>query len=222
MQEDARVQMLALYQALQRIGIVAVTRVELSISHHQVVLQGDEEARRSGVALPAGAAAELVVDPPALVLVGADHIEAAQFDHALAEADVGPAARHVRRDRHSAALPCPRDDRRFALVVAGIEDFVGHVRQQRAETLGIRDAGGADQNRLADRVRPADLGHHGLFLLGLRREDDVRMIDADHRAVGRYGLDLQAVDAEELQRLRGGGAGHAAYHRVQRRPGAGA
>ena len=137
-----------------------------------------KKRERSGVALTAGAAAELVVDAPALVLVRADHIEAAQFDDAVAEADVGPAARHVRRDRHGAALACPRDDRRLALVVAGVEDLVGHVRQQRTETLGIRDAGGADQHRLAGRVRPADLGHHGLFLLrpssGRRRPDDRR------------------------------------------------
>ena len=164
MQENSRVQTLSLYQALQRVGIVAITFVELAISHHQVVLEGDEEARGSGVSLTAGAAAELVVDTPALVLVCADHIKAAQFDDAVAEADIGPAARHVRRDRHGAALPCTRDNRGFALIVARVEHLVRHVRQQRTEPFGIRDAGGANQHRLAGRVRPADLGHHGLLL----------------------------------------------------------
>jgi hypothetical protein len=54
-QEDARVEVLSLNQALERVGIVAVTRVEFSVSHHQVVLERDEEARRSGIALTAGA-----------------------------------------------------------------------------------------------------------------------------------------------------------------------
>ena len=44
---------------------------------HQIVLQRQEEVRMAGVALAAGAAAELVVDAPALVALGADHVEAA-------------------------------------------------------------------------------------------------------------------------------------------------
>ena len=71
----------------------------------------------------------------------------------------------------------------------------GTSAQQRAEAFGIRHAGGAHQHRLAGRVRPADLGHHGLLFLSLCREDNVRMIHADHRAVGRDRLHLQAVDA---------------------------
>jgi hypothetical protein len=88
-----------------------------------------KKARRSGVALAAGAAAELVVDAPALVLVCADHIKPPQLDNAVAKADVGSAARHVRRNCDGAALSCPSDNRRLALVVAGIENLVGHVRQ---------------------------------------------------------------------------------------------
>ena len=39
---------------------------------HEVVLGGEEEARLAGVALAAGAAAQLVVDPARLVALGAD------------------------------------------------------------------------------------------------------------------------------------------------------
>ena len=38
----------------------------------EVVLGGEEEARLAGVALAAGAAAQLVVDPARLVALGAD------------------------------------------------------------------------------------------------------------------------------------------------------
>ena len=44
---------------------------------HQVVLQRQEELRAAGVALAAGAAAQLVVDAAALVPLGAEHVEAA-------------------------------------------------------------------------------------------------------------------------------------------------
>ena len=53
---------------------------------HQVVFERQEEARRAGIALAAGAAAQLVVDAPALVALGADHEQAAGLEHDLAVA----------------------------------------------------------------------------------------------------------------------------------------
>ena len=52
---------------------------------HQVVLQRQEELRMAGVALAAGAAAQLVVDAPALVALGADDVEAAGGERLLLE-----------------------------------------------------------------------------------------------------------------------------------------
>ena len=50
---------------------------------HEVVLGGEEEARLAGVALAAGAAAQLVVDPARLVALGADDVQAAGLQHLL-------------------------------------------------------------------------------------------------------------------------------------------
>ena len=50
---------------------------------HQVVAERQVEARLPGVALPAGAAAQLVVDAPRLVPLGAEHVEAAGLDDLL-------------------------------------------------------------------------------------------------------------------------------------------
>ena len=47
---------------------------------HQVVLERQVEARRAGVALAAGAAAQLVVDAPRVVALGADDVQAAGLD----------------------------------------------------------------------------------------------------------------------------------------------
>ena len=44
---------------------------------HQIVFQRQEEVRAAWIALPAGAAAQLVVDAPALVAFGADDEQAA-------------------------------------------------------------------------------------------------------------------------------------------------
>ena len=48
---------------------------------HQVVFERQVEARRARVALAAGAAAQLVVDAPRLVALGAEDVQAAERDH---------------------------------------------------------------------------------------------------------------------------------------------
>src|SRR5439155_25321535 len=58
----------------------------------QVVLEREVEARAAGVALAPRAAAELVVDAPGLVALGADDVEAAELDdlRVLLGDDLGP------------------------------------------------------------------------------------------------------------------------------------
>ena len=51
---------------------------------HQVVFERQEEFRATGIALAARAAAQLVVDAPRLVALGADDVEAAGLDDGLA------------------------------------------------------------------------------------------------------------------------------------------
>ena len=56
---------------------------------HQVVFEGQEEVRAAGIALATGTAAQLVVDAPALVPLGADHEQAAGIlDHLVPVGDL--------------------------------------------------------------------------------------------------------------------------------------
>ena len=50
---------------------------------HQVVFERQVELGAAGIALTAGAAAQLVVDAPALVALGAEHVEAAGLERLL-------------------------------------------------------------------------------------------------------------------------------------------
>ena len=50
---------------------------------HQIVFERQIEAARSGIALAAGAAAQLIVDAPRLVALGADDVQAAGGEHLL-------------------------------------------------------------------------------------------------------------------------------------------
>jgi len=90
----------------------------------ELVLERGVEPGRSLVALAAGAAAELVIDPARLVALRADDMEPAELAHALAKEDVHAAAGHVGREGHRTLLPRARDDERLALVVLRVQDIV--------------------------------------------------------------------------------------------------
>src|SRR5205823_7481618 len=53
----------------------------------ELVLERQVEAALAGIALPPGAAAQLVVDPAALVALGAEHVEPTELAHLRAVLD---------------------------------------------------------------------------------------------------------------------------------------
>ena len=140
---------------------------------HEIVLAREVEARLAGVALAAGAAAELVVDAARLVALGAEHVEAAELAHAVVDLDVDAAARHVRRDRDRAALARVLDDLRLARVLLRVQHVVRHAlaRQQLREVLGRLDGDRADEHRLALLVALLDVADDRGELAFLRLED---------------------------------------------------
>ena len=136
---------------------------------HEVVLGREEEARLAGIALAAGAAAQLVVDAPRLVALGADDEQAAGLQDLLAVA-LDPLL-----DR--------RQDLGEALVVVGIAGLQAELGElEVGEVLGVaaeldvdaaaghvrRDRHGAGLARLGDDLALA------LGVLGLGVEHRVR------------------------------------------------
>src|SRR4029079_1469905 len=177
---------------------------------HEVVLGGQVETRLAGIALTAGAAAELVVDPSRLVPLGAEHVEAAQVDDAVAELDVDAAAGHVRRDRDRADLPGVLDDLRLARVLLRVQDVVldPGARQPLRQMLGGLDRDRADEDRLPLLVTLLDVFDHGGELAVDRLVDEVVLVVARDRLVGRDLDHVRAVDLDELLLLGLRGAGH--------------
>src|SRR5206468_10735141 len=119
-----------------------------------------KEARRSRIALAAGATAELVVDATRLVALGADNVKTAEVDDALAEQDVDTATGHVRREGDRAPLPGLGDDERLALVVLRVQDFVLDAvpAQLVRQLLALLDRGGANEHWLAALIALLDIG----------------------------------------------------------------
>ncbi len=103
------------------------------------------------------------------------------------------------------------DDRRLPEVLLGVEDLVRQAAlgEQPGQDLRLVDRGGAHEHGLALFVALGHVGHHGIELRLLGAVDEVGVVLAHHRQVGRDGHDLDLVGRAELGRLRQGRARHA-------------
>src|SRR3954453_20965170 len=146
----------------------------------ELVLGGEEEARLARVTLAAGAAAELVVDPPRLVALGADDEEPAGLDDLLA---LGLDALLDRRQDVGEAL--------VVVGVAGLEAELGELEVR--EVLGV--AAELDVDAAASHVR-GDRDGAGLAGLG----DDLRL-GRGPRIGGGDGVEDRVRDAPLLELL---------------------
>ncbi len=178
---------------------------------HQIVFQGDVEAAETRVPLASRPPAQLVVDPPRLVPFGPQHVEAAQLHHAVAQLDVRAAAGHVGGDGDRARLPGVGHDGGLAGVLLGVEDLVRDAPpgQHGGKPFGLLHGDGAHQDRLAALVAVGQVLDHGSELRRLVLVDQIFLVVADQRPVGRDHDDFHAVDLAELVCLGGGGTSHA-------------
>ena len=128
-----------------------------------------------------------------------------------AEHDVGATAGHVGGDGDRAAPSGLGDDAGLLLVVLGVEHVVRDAAlvELPRQVLRALHAGGADQHRLTLLVALGDVvdDRDVLGLFGL--VDQVGLVGADHRLVGRDAHHTELVDLVQLGRLRLGGTGHA-------------
>ena len=134
-----------------------------------------------------------------------------------AEQDVRASAGHVRGDRHRAGPAGLGDDPRLLLVELGVEDLVLDAAplEERGHQLGLLDRDRADQDRPAAFLHLDDLVDHRVELGLLVAEHEVRLVVADHVAVGRDGHDFELVDLVEFLGLGHGRTGHAGELVVQ-------
>ena len=164
------------------------------------------------------ALAERLVPGGLVLLRGLDRVEALLLEgrdgHELgvaAEHDVGASTGHVGGDRDGALAAGLGDDRGLALVLLGVEDLVRDAlaAQLVGEVLALLDRDGADEHRLPLGIPLGDVVDDGVELRLLGAVDEVGLVLADHRAVGRDRHDAELVDRVELGGLGLGGAGHA-------------
>ncbi len=128
-----------------------------------------------------------------------------------AKHDVRTTARHVGSNGDRALSASLSHDRRFTLVVLGVQDLVRNavLLQFIGQVLGLLHAGCSDQDRLTHRV-PLDNVFDDRVELRIRRSvHQVWLVYTDHRAIRRNGDDSQVVDLIELRCFCHRRTGHA-------------
>ena len=128
-----------------------------------------------------------------------------------AEQDVGTAACHVGGDRDHALASGLRHNLGFALVILGIQHDVldALLLQKLREAFGFFDRGGTHQHRLVALIQPLNLIRSREIFFFLRAINNIRILYAQQRLVGRDDQHFQPVNLVELGRFRFGRTGHA-------------
>ena len=180
-----------------------------AVAHQQIVFEAHEEARLARIALPSGAAPELKIDAAAFVTIRADHIEAAERRDLFVFRLVRPPRRmSVPRPAMfvemvtAPSAPARAMISRFHRVVLRVQDLAATppsrsraARRSDSSTVSVPDEHGP-----SGRMGALDLLDDRPLLGVPMGEDDVRVIDADHRAVGRHDDHVEPVQRRAVLR----------------------
>ena len=133
-----------------------------------------------------------------------------EFDVA-AEHDIGTTACHVGSHGDGALTACDGHDGGFLVMLLRVQHLVrnvGNVKQGRHDFRGFHGSG-TQQHRLTLLVALGHITHDGGQLLLLGTENQIVLVFANHRLVGRNREHAQLVGAHELRGLGFCGTGHA-------------
>ncbi len=127
------------------------------------------------------------------------------------EHDVGTTTGHVGGHGDGALVAGERHDLGLVRVCLGVQHAVrdAALAQQLGEVLGLLDRDRADEDGLALAVALGDVVGDGVVLRLLGPVDEVGLVDALHRLVGRDRDHAELVDLVELRGLGHGRTGHA-------------
>ncbi len=209
--------------ALAGVALTAGAASELVVDAAALMALGAEhvepadlaDAVALGLALRPVLGQELVVAGLALVGVGLEalgqDVAGRELLGVAAQQDVDATAGHVGGHGDGAQAPGLGHDLGLTEVQLGVQDLVvdALLGEVPGELLGLGHRDGADEHGLTGLVALGDVLDDGVELGVLGLVDEVTLVEAHHRPVGRDGDDLEVVGAGELGGLGLGRSGHA-------------
>ena len=177
---------------------------------HQVVFQRYVELTASRIALTAGAAAQLAVNPARFVAFCTNDGQTTRGLHFVADLDIRTATRHVRSDGHGSGAAGFRNNLRFALVLFRVQYVVSDIPQLQhaAEQFTHFHGSGTYQHRTAFSHQLLHMVNHRVELHAAGFVYQVFFVFADDRTVGGNHHHIQLVDIPQFLGFRFGRTGH--------------
>ena len=179
---------------------------------HQIIFQRKEELGRTRITLTAGTAAQLVINTAAFVAFRTDNVQAAKFRHAFTKHNIGTAACHVGGNGYSAVLACFGDNLRFFFMVFGVKYIMRYATtfEHCGKFFGLCDGSCANQYWASGFMAFFNFRNGGFIFGAFCFINNIRIVNTDHRFVGRNNNYIQAVNFLEFLFFRFGGTSHAA------------
>ena len=134
------------------------------------------------------------------------------FFHIAAQHDVGTSTGHIGGDGDGTRTTGLRDDVRFAFVLFGVQNIVRNLRlcEQIGQQFRGFNRGRTNQCRLTALHAVFDVFNHRLEFFLCRAIDQILLISANDRAIGRNDHGFQTVNLLEFVGFGVRRAGHAA------------
>ena len=167
---------------------------------HQIVFQGQEEFRRTRVALTSTTTTQLVINTTAFVTFSTNDVQATKFRYAFTKHNVSTTTCHIGSNGNCAVLTSMRNNLCFFFVVLSVQNVMRNTTTFKhcRKFFRLCDRGSTYKNRSTRFMTSFDFVNCCFVLSKLSFVDNVRSVSTNHRFVGRNNHNAQTVDFLEF------------------------
>ena len=138
-------------------------------------------------------------------------MQTTQFRNAFTQGNIGTTACHVGSNGYSTVLACMRNNLSLFFMVLRIQHVMRNVAafEHSAQLFGLSNGSSTNQYRTAGLMAFFNLVDCCLVFGNTCFIDNIRIVNTDHRLIGRYNNNRQIINLLELLLLSLSGTGHA-------------
>ena len=177
---------------------------------HQIVFQGQEEFRGTGVTLTSATTTQLVIDTTAFVTFSTNDVQTTKFRYAFAKHNVSTTTCHVGSNGNCTVLTCMRNNFCFLFMVLSVQYVMSNTATFKhcGKFFRLSDGSSTYENRSTRFMTSFDFVNRSFVFSKFSFVDYVRSIGTNHRFIGGNNYNAQVVDFLEFLFLGFSGTGH--------------